>query len=249
MAQQNAANQPPGYSAGYSIGCNSGYIAAGYKAEDGGKDVSQYMSNQVYKMGWDDGFLTCKSLAEAWLDGVYAAAGMPRPRPAQVTVVQPGPLVPAVAQMNTPSLPEQQAQQSQEALNQIHQQYLPKLNAIRKNDGRPKLSGNFQDDIRTMQKECADGFQGSCDFLKSAEAAFNQKIAMRQQQRAQQQFQPPFQGTAYRGLLDGPAPIPISPSDDCEARGIHGECTTEANRDAQIRRSTPNYGLGSGSVK
>jgi hypothetical protein len=122
-------------------------------------------------------------------------------------------------------------------------QYLPLINAARSLEGLPALSGNFRADFFTMIQECNNGVEGSCAFLKSFYAAANRNRGISQPQ----QFSGlPLQGTPYSGLGNGMLSMPISPSDDYEAIGIHGEHTTRANRDAQIRRSTPNYNLGSG---
>ena len=60
VTQRNTAGQPPAYVNGYSVGCGSGYVAAGHPYARAGKDVPRYLSDPVYKTGWDDGFATCK---------------------------------------------------------------------------------------------------------------------------------------------------------------------------------------------
>jgi hypothetical protein len=60
VTKRNTAGQPPAYVDGYSAGCGSGYVAAGHPYAQAGKDVSRYLSDAVYKTGWDDGFVTCK---------------------------------------------------------------------------------------------------------------------------------------------------------------------------------------------
>lgn len=60
MTRRNTAGQPQGYVDGYSAGCGSGYVAAGHPYASAGKNVSRYLSDAVYKTGWDDGFMTCK---------------------------------------------------------------------------------------------------------------------------------------------------------------------------------------------
>lgn len=127
--------------------------------------------------------------------------------------------------------------------NIIWQQYLPIVNAARSREGLPGLVGNIRADLYTMIRECNNGVEGSCAFLRSFYAAANQSHGMAQQQQFSKL---PLQGTPYSGLGDGMLSMPISPSDDYEAIGIHGERTTRAIRDAQIRRSTPNYNYGSG---
>lgn len=60
VTRRNTAGQPAGYVTGYSAGCGSGYVASGHPYAQATKDVSRYLSDAVYKMGWDDGFTTCK---------------------------------------------------------------------------------------------------------------------------------------------------------------------------------------------
>lgn len=60
VTRRNTAGQPPAYVNGYSAGCGSGYVAAGHPYARFGKDVQRYLSDPVYKTGWDDGFATCK---------------------------------------------------------------------------------------------------------------------------------------------------------------------------------------------
>lgn len=68
ITKRNTAGQPPAYTDGYSVGCGSGFVAAGHPYASAGKDVSRYLSDPVYKTGWDDGFVTCK--------GQYDSIGM-----------------------------------------------------------------------------------------------------------------------------------------------------------------------------
>ncbi|MBI5484346.1 MAG: hypothetical protein HY888_07790 [Deltaproteobacteria bacterium] len=60
VTKRNTFGQPPAYVDGYSTGCGSGYVASGHPYASAGKDVSRYLSDPVYKTGWDDGFATCK---------------------------------------------------------------------------------------------------------------------------------------------------------------------------------------------
>lgn len=60
MAEKHTSGQPAPYKAGYHDGCSSGYVAAGHPYSKYIKDVNRFMSDQVYKIGWDDGFVTCK---------------------------------------------------------------------------------------------------------------------------------------------------------------------------------------------
>lgn len=60
VTRRNTVGQPPAYVDGYTAGCGSGYVAAGHPYASAGKDVSRYLSDAVYKTGWDDGFATCK---------------------------------------------------------------------------------------------------------------------------------------------------------------------------------------------
>lgn len=59
------AGQPPTYRAGYSDGCNSGYVAAGHPYYRFTKDVQTYATDPLYKQGWDDGLTVCKGEYEA----------------------------------------------------------------------------------------------------------------------------------------------------------------------------------------
>jgi hypothetical protein len=120
-------------------------------------------------------------------------------------------------------------------------QFLPQLNAARSMEGLPALSGNFRLDMVRMLQECNNGVESSCAFLKGFVAAANRNRGTAQ---AQQFSNLPIQGTPYRSLGEGMPSIPSSSSDDYEAIGIHGERTTRAIRDAQIRRTAPNYNYG-----
>jgi hypothetical protein len=59
------AGQPPAYKDGYMGGCNSGYVAAGHPYYKFNKDVARYGSDNIYKQGWDDGFVVCKGKYDA----------------------------------------------------------------------------------------------------------------------------------------------------------------------------------------
>jgi len=120
---------------------------------------------------------------------------------------------------------------------------LPQLNAARYIQGLPALSGNLRADFFTMVRECNNGVKFSCEFLRGFYGEINRNRGMAQ---TQQFPQLPLPGSPFKGLGDGMISMPNLPSDDYEAIGIHGERTTRANRDAQIRRVTPNYGYGSG---
>jgi hypothetical protein len=54
------AHQPHAYKEGYQGGCNSGYSAGGNIYYRFTKDVGRYSSDELYRQGWDDGFMTCK---------------------------------------------------------------------------------------------------------------------------------------------------------------------------------------------
>ena len=60
MTNRNTVGQPPQYKAGYHDGCASGYVAAGHPYTSAKKNVNLYLNDEVYKVGWDDGFATCK---------------------------------------------------------------------------------------------------------------------------------------------------------------------------------------------
>lgn len=60
VTDRNTVGQPPAYVDGYRDGCGSGYVATGHLYASAAKDVERYISDQVYKIGWDDGFATCK---------------------------------------------------------------------------------------------------------------------------------------------------------------------------------------------
>ena len=65
VTARNTSGQPPAYVDGYSAGCGSGYVAAGHPYAKAGKDVTRYLSDPVYKTGWDDGFATCKGMYDS----------------------------------------------------------------------------------------------------------------------------------------------------------------------------------------
>lgn len=120
-------------------------------------------------------------------------------------------------------------------------QYLPVINSARSIEGLPALSGNIRADFFTMIQECNNGVEASCAFLRGFYTAAIRNRGIQQQQ----QFSGlPLQGTPYRGLGGGMLSMPNSPSNNYEAIGIYGEHTTRANRDAQIRRTAPNYNIG-----
>jgi hypothetical protein len=50
---------PPAYKDGYVPGCESAAHAAGDIAFKFSKDFDRYLSDAMYKQGWDDGFRVC----------------------------------------------------------------------------------------------------------------------------------------------------------------------------------------------
>jgi hypothetical protein len=64
-APTDAPPGPPSYRAGFSPGCDSGYVAAGHPYYRFNKDVTRYAGDSLYKQGWDDGFAQCKGRYEA----------------------------------------------------------------------------------------------------------------------------------------------------------------------------------------
>ena len=55
----------PVYAAGYADGCASGNEAGGRLFGEARKDANRYTTDEQYAQGWDDGFASCKSKAEA----------------------------------------------------------------------------------------------------------------------------------------------------------------------------------------
>jgi len=55
---------PPAYRVGYSSGCDSGFAAAANPYYRFRKDPQMYLSDPMYKQGWDDGYNACKSQYE-----------------------------------------------------------------------------------------------------------------------------------------------------------------------------------------
>ncbi len=49
---------------GANHGCNSGYSAGGDITKSYQKDVEQYIKNEYYKTGWNDGYAKCKAVAD-----------------------------------------------------------------------------------------------------------------------------------------------------------------------------------------
>lgn len=60
VTAQNTSGQPPAYVDGYRDGCGSGYVAAGHSYAKFAKNIDRFIADQVYKIGWEDGFATCK---------------------------------------------------------------------------------------------------------------------------------------------------------------------------------------------
>ena len=52
---------PPAWQDGYLPGCESGASAAGDLGFKFSKDFQRYLSDPMYKQGWDDGFKVCNS--------------------------------------------------------------------------------------------------------------------------------------------------------------------------------------------
>lgn len=59
------AHQPAEYKEGYGAGCDSGYVAAGHPYYKFRKDVKRYATDPLYKQGWDDGMIVCRSSYES----------------------------------------------------------------------------------------------------------------------------------------------------------------------------------------
>ena len=55
------AGQPQAYKDGYKDGCDSGNVQAGHSFYRFSKDVRRYSRDDLYKQGWDDGSMTCRS--------------------------------------------------------------------------------------------------------------------------------------------------------------------------------------------
>lgn len=64
-ADRLTEGQPPAYRAGFGDGCYSGYSAAGNPYYRLTKDVRRYSSDDLYRMGWDDGMVNCKGNYES----------------------------------------------------------------------------------------------------------------------------------------------------------------------------------------
>jgi hypothetical protein len=56
---------PPAYAEGYADGCASGNDAGGRLVGKARKDANRYATDSQYAQGWNDGFASCKSKAEA----------------------------------------------------------------------------------------------------------------------------------------------------------------------------------------
>lgn len=52
------------YKLGANHGCDSGSNATGNYTKKFTKDINQYVKDQYYKSGWDDGFAQCKGQGE-----------------------------------------------------------------------------------------------------------------------------------------------------------------------------------------
>ncbi len=62
--EQQRITGPPGYRAGYNDGCPSGEAAAGHIYARHRKDVERALRDERYRMGWEDGFRSCKARHE-----------------------------------------------------------------------------------------------------------------------------------------------------------------------------------------
>lgn len=60
--------QPPAYADGYRSGCSSGTAAAGNPYYRMSKDVGRAQTDETYRLGWDDGFMTCRAEYESTLN-------------------------------------------------------------------------------------------------------------------------------------------------------------------------------------
>lgn len=57
--------QSGSFNHGFANGCDSGYSASGHPWYQFKKDTSEYVSNNQYKIGWDDGYNHCKGSYDA----------------------------------------------------------------------------------------------------------------------------------------------------------------------------------------
>ena len=64
-------HQPISYREGYQHGCNSGYVAAGHPYYRFEKDMDRHLNNELYRSGWNDGFLVCKGKYESIQRSLY----------------------------------------------------------------------------------------------------------------------------------------------------------------------------------
>ena len=65
QVEKQVGNQPAQYKKGFRAGCNSGYAAAGNPYNKFTKNLNLYKNEELYKNGWDDGFIFCKSSYES----------------------------------------------------------------------------------------------------------------------------------------------------------------------------------------
>ncbi|MCP8463904.1 hypothetical protein NK553_08110 [Pseudomonas sp. ZM23] len=56
-----AQGYPPAYADGFDDGCGSGRQAAGAITGEFRKNVSRYLDDRQYTLGWDDGFQQCQT--------------------------------------------------------------------------------------------------------------------------------------------------------------------------------------------
>lgn len=56
-----AQGYPPAYAGGFDDGCGSGRQAAGAITGEFRKDVSRYLADAQYVLGWGDGFQQCQA--------------------------------------------------------------------------------------------------------------------------------------------------------------------------------------------
>jgi hypothetical protein len=59
--------QPPAYRDGFTHGCGSGEKAAGDTLGRYQKSVDLYMTDELYRTGWDDGYRHCMEEHKAFL--------------------------------------------------------------------------------------------------------------------------------------------------------------------------------------
>lgn len=60
------------YNEGTKHGCNSGHNTGGNWTYQFQKDVDQYVKNEYYKTGWNDGFAKCKAMEDQVRDVINA---------------------------------------------------------------------------------------------------------------------------------------------------------------------------------